>query len=444
MSWIANVAYAAAAILYLPVLAYQMIAQNKNRRGWRERLLGPRVGQRDAVRPIWVHGVSLGEINAARALVDRLEAVQDAPIVISATTDTGYARAATLFGASRVFRFPLDFSWSVRRTLDRIDPVMIVLMELEVWFNLTTLAARRGIDVVVVNGRLTDRSCRRLAWLGQLSRRMFRALTWVGAQDATIGERFVSLGLPQERLTVTGSMKWDTATVSDSIEGADRLAAAMGMVDDQPLWVCGSTGPGEETMLLDIYRALRTAHPTLQLAMIPRKPERFDEVARLIERAGFTVRRRSACPDGSAPGSDGNVVLLGDTMGELRKFYARASVVFVGRTLVAMGGSDPMEVAALGKAIVIGPHVDNFAAPVRALEADDAIRRAANREQVRALVDELLSQPDLARAIGTRAQRVVRANQGATEATVRRLIELVADGRAVCEPHDHTGVAAPR
>lgn len=426
MSWLANLAYFLAAIVYLPVLLYQMLVQKKNRTGWVERLSGPRRNLCGLDRPIWVHAVSLGEINAARNLVAQLEAGQDRPIVISSTTDTGYARAVKLFGESRVFRFPLDFSWSVGAALRGLNPSMIVLMELEVWFNLSTMAAGRGIPVAVVNGRLTERSRRRLGWLGPLARRMFRSIRWVGAQDETIGRRFVSLGLPQDRLTVTGSVKWDTAEIADSVEGATDLAEQMGMDAAQPLWVCGSTGPGEEGLLLDAYRELRTRWPELQLALIPRKPERFDEVAGLIEKKGFECRRRSTLDqDKSQTRSSRPVVFMGDTMGELRKFYALATVVFVGRTLVPMGGSDPMEVAGLARCIIVGPHFDNFNLPVQILEKGDAIRIVQDAEQLSDFISQLLADPDTIRSIGDRAQRIVLDNRGATDATVRQLLSIL-------------------
>ena len=245
---------------------------------------------------------------------------------------------------------------------------MIVLVELEVWFNLVTIAAKREIPVCVVNGRLTERSCHRLAMIGVLTRKMFTPLSWVGAQDAPTAKRFESLGVPSERVSVVGSVKWDTAMVADHIAGQGELAASMGINNAKPLWVCGSTGPGEESIILRTYEVIKKSYPDLQLAIIPRKPERFDQVADLIEKAGYYCLRRSLSPDGESPAnSDKTRVSLGDTMGELRKFYSLADVIFVGRSLVPMGGSDPMEVAALAKPILVGPHMENFAQPTELL-----------------------------------------------------------------------------
>jgi len=421
--------YLLAAVCYLPMVAYQMVVQKKNRRGWRQRFghvdFAPPKGPR-----IWVHAVSLGETNAARLIVEQLSArLPDADILISTTTDTGFARACELYGADRVFRYPLDFSWTVRRTLDRLRPSMIVLVELEVWPNLMALTRSRNVPVVVVNGRLTERSFRRLRRFSFAGQRAFESLRWVGVQDATIAGRFRGLGVAPDRLTVTGSVKWDTVTLGSTVDGAADLQRAMGIDSGKQLWVCGSTGPGEEASILDAYTKLRATRPDLQLAIIPRKPERFDEVARLIERGGYTCRRRSRQPDGSqipsCTGQDGSWIALGDTMGELRKFYALADVVFVGRSLVPMGGSDPMEVAALGKPMVVGPYMDNFAAAVSAFEKHQAIRPIESTSDLAGAIDDLLAHPARAQQMGALARRVVEDNQGATGTTVDRLIAIL-------------------
>ncbi|MHC4067544.1 MAG: 3-deoxy-D-manno-octulosonic acid transferase [Planctomycetota bacterium] len=433
MRWLVNLVYFKAALLYLPVLVYQMLFQGKNRRGWRQRF-GHWPITPPSLPRIWIHAVSLGEVNATPALVGQLEQRLNRPeIIVSTTTDTGYARACKLYGAERVFRYPLDFSWVVSRVLDRVDPSLIVLVELEVWYHLVRTATRRRIPVMVVNGRLTERSRRRFGRIGRVARAMFGDLVWVGAQDETIARRFVELGVPADRVKVTGSMKWDTTTVADTIEGADALAAALG-IDAGPagpgLWVCGSTGPGEETLILDAYAALVDAGVSLRLAIVPRKPERFDEVGQLISRRGYHCIRRSEHPDAaegeaSQPAAS-NAVILGDTMGELRRFYSLARAVFVGRSLVPMGGSDPMEAAALGKPIIIGRHTDNFAAPIAALTAADALRVVNSAEELPNAVRELITNPQAASDRGRRAQQVVRDNQGATQRSVERIAWMLA------------------
>lgn len=440
MRWLADLVYLLAGLLYLPFALYQALVLKKNRHGWRERFGGVPRFSPDRPR-VWIHAVSLGEVNCSPALVKGLaESRPDVEIVVSSTTDTGFARATQLYGPQRVFRFPLDFSVAINRALDRIRPRLIVLVELEVWYNLVHQAHRRGIPVAVVNGRLTPRSARRLGRLSGFARSMFARLAWVGAQDRAIAARFMALGAREDRVEITSSLKWDTAAVTDDVPGMESLRVALRIDPRVPLWVCGSTGPGEEEILLDAYRMLVEKGQRLRLAIVPRKPERFDEVARLIESRGVRCLRRTQCPDGAGPMMDASspvpagvhedFVILGDTLGELRKFYALAAVVFVGRSLVPMGGSDPIEVAALARPMLCGPHMENFHEPVSALSAVGAIRTVTDAAQLCREIASLLSAECDAQALGRRAREVVVANQGATARTVRRLTLMLDDAGA--------------
>ncbi len=452
MHWLANIAYAVAAVLYLPLLLYQMIVQGKNRRGWRQRF--GFVPTFDKTRPrIWLHAVSLGEVNATPRLIDEIRARRpEVDIVVSTTTDTGFARAVQLYGIDHVFRFPLDLSSMVGRVLARVNPSLILLVELEVWYNLIRMAKARGVPVAVVNGRLTQRSARRFGRVGGLIKPMFANLAWVGAQNETIASRFRGLGTPAERVEVTSSLKWDSAHVADAVDGSEALAKAMGIDRSRPVWVCGSTGPGEERMILNALESLLRDRPAGEtgvgcesatdvrspapvMVLVPRKPERFDEVARLITQAGFQCVRRSECGDGvRIDPHGGRTVLLGDTMGELRKFYALADVVFVGRTLVPLGGSDPMEVAALGKPIIVGPFSDNFRDPVEALKRADAVRVVEDADALAAAVAALLDDPEGSTRCGSRGRQVVIDHQGATARTVDAVLRVFDEGRVGADP----------
>jgi 3-deoxy-D-manno-octulosonic-acid transferase len=377
---------------------------------------------------VMIHAVSLGEINATPALVRGLAAARpDLRFVISTTTDTGYFRAHELFGSDarvNLIRYPLDFTSAVRRVLDAFRPSVVVLMELEVWPNFVLQCERRGIPVVLVNGRLTAGSFRNYRLGGPLVRRMFRRLRSVCAQEQTYAERFIALGAPPDRVQVTGTMKFDTAQVAAAIPGAEELAAAVGLhTGNDRVWVCGSTGPGEETILLGVYRELLKSNPRLRLVLVPRKPERFDEVAQTIASAGFDVIRRSQsnianCKLQIANCKVAAAVILGDTMGELRKFYSLADVVFVGRTLVDLGprqhGSDMIEPAGLAKPTVVGPFTGNFAEVMNRFRAADAIREIRTAAELANAIGVLLSDQAAANAMGARAQNVVRTSQGAT------------------------------
>ena len=379
---------------------------------------------------VWIHGVSLGEINATRTIVEELHRRSPSTVVvISSTTQTGLAQARKLYPNRVVFRFPLDFSFALRALLSRIRPSVVVLMELEVWPNLMEVTTARDIPVIIANGRITEqRSMRRFNWpiIRTFARRMFSRVRWVGVQDGTYASRFIELGVPSSRVHITGSLKYDAADTADHIEGQDEVASSMGIDTARPLWVCGSTGPGEEAMVLDAYARLLRDHPDLQLAIIPRKPERFEEVADLIvARLYACLRRKSGAPHMPQGVLEPRPVFLGDTMGELRKFYALATVVFVGRTLVPLGGSDVMEVAGLAKPIIVGPHTDNFTEAVNLLLAEGALRRISNPASLPTVVSELLRHPQRCEQMGRSGRQAIIARRGATRMTVDRILELM-------------------
>lgn len=418
-------------------LAWPLLIVRRVKRGPGSIALGERLARDLPSRPVaahcvWLHGVSLGEVNALRTLVAELRRRSPSLfIAISSTTQTGLARARTLYGRDHlVFRFPLDFSSAVRRVFDRVRPSAIVLLELEVWPNLLEIARQRGVPVVIANGRVTaEKSVRRFNWPGVrwLARRMFGQLAWIGAQDETYAERFRRLGVPAERVSVTGSLKYDAAEIADEIAGQDALADALGIDRRAPLWVCGSTGPGEERAILAAYAELRHEFPTLQLAIVPRKPERFDEVATLCANAGSCLRR-SEQPDGAIPPSADSTsarVIVGDTLGELRKFYALATVVFVGRSLAPMGGSDMMEVAGLAKPMIVGPHTENFAEVTRLLAEANAVTIIPGEAALTGAVAGLLRDGAAAQRMGLAAREAIVAQRGATDRTVERILTLV-------------------
>lgn len=385
---------------------------------------------------VMIHAVSLGEMNATRAMVVRLrQARPGVRFVISTTTETGFARGIELYGAApdcRVIRYPLDFTLAVARVLDALKPAVVLLMELEVWPNFLRQAQKRGIPVLLVNGRLTAGSYRNYRWARPIAASMFRRLAMVCAQDQAYAERFIALGAPPERVRVTGTMKFDTAQVADGIEGADELAAAVGLHPGaEPIWVCGSTGPGEEHLALDAYETLLPRWPGLRLVIVPRHPERFDEVKAHVLMDGFRLVRRSSPgdlwrpePSGAIP--DAPPVILGDTMGELRKFYSLADVVLVGRTLVDLGarqhGSDMIEPAALAKPVVVGPFTGNFAEVMNAFRAADAMTEVRDAAELAGAIERLLGDRGAAARMGRRARDVVRREQGATQRHVDLII----------------------
>jgi 3-deoxy-D-manno-octulosonic-acid transferase len=390
---------------------------------------------------VLIHAVSVGEINATKALVEQLSAARPGlRFVVTVTTQTGYERGQQLYGNDprvALARYPLDFSKAIDRLLDAYQPALIILMELEVWPNFVKRATQRGVKIMLANGRITEPSFRGYRRLPFVSRPMFRRLSAVCAQDDIYADRFAMLGVPDDRLHVLGTMKFDNAAVADFIPGASALANEVGLRPGiEPIWVCGSTGPGEEEIVLRVYRNLLKRFPRLRCVIVPRKPERFDEVARLIESARFVCVRRSAP---ALERLDANPaippVVLGDTMGELRTFYSIADVVFVGRSLVDLGpsqwGSDMIEPAALGKPVIVGPHTGNFSEAMRAFHRADAILEADDAESLEQSVRVLLHTPLEASAMGHRAREVVRAEQGATARHIALILHLLESETAV-------------
>jgi len=425
MGILLDVIYAGGLIVSSPLWLYRMIRHGRYRSGLLERLGGAPV--RYGLQPIiWIHGVSLGEVNAARTLVAELHSqLPDYRVVISSTTDTGMDAARRLFAPDHlVFHWPMDFSLAVKRALDRLRPDLVVLMEGEAWPNFLAACNRRSIPVAIVNGRMgADKGYPRYKLIGPIAARLFNRLAAIGVQDETYAELYRKLGVDASRVHVTGMMKFDTAHVADRIDGQDALAAAMGIDAGQRLIVAGGTGPGEEQIVLDMYRRLRSEYGDARLAIVPRKPERFDEVARLISQGGFALLRRSQNRDGASSGGRRDSVILGDTMGELRKFYALAECVFVGRSLVPMGGSDMIESAALGKATAFGPHTFNF--PQADALAKNGCARVADAAELEKVFDGWLADRAAAAAAGRKAQQYVRSQQGATRRNVEMLCGLL-------------------
>jgi 3-deoxy-D-manno-octulosonic-acid transferase len=427
IAWRAILSVIAVASAFSPKMRHKVLRALRERNGSDVPVAPPAAGP-----CVMIHAVSLGEMNATRALITQLSAARsDFRFLVTVTTDTGYARGLELYGKdSRVTlcRYPLDLSDFIERLLHRQRPAIVVLMELEVWPNFVWHCQRRGIPVVLVNGRLTDGSFRTYRRGGIIVRKMFQRLADVCVQDAAYAERFKTLGARPETVQITGTMKFDTAEIVDRVAGDTELAAAVGLrPGDEPILVAGSTGPGEEEIVLQVYRELLATFPALRLAIIPRHPQRFDEVAELIARHSFPLIRRSHAKDGSGTADSTKPVILGDTMGELRKFYSLADVVFVGRSLVDLGhrqrGSDMIEPAALGKPVICGPWTQNFADAVRQLKGAAGILEVRDGAELRDATHRLLQDRSTATAMGARAREVVRSQQGATARHVEVILK---------------------
>ena len=389
----------------------------------RRRAPGPR---------ILVHGVSVGETNALAPLVEALADSAARPdVVVSASTPTGFERARQVHqGRREVVRFPLDLTWMVARFLDAVRPDVVVLAELELWPSFMAGCAHRGVPVCVVNGRLSARSFRGYRAWRPFVRRMFTRLALVTAQTETYRNRFVDLGVPRHRALVGGSLKWDAARTAPDPAAARALAAALGIDASKPLIVAGSTGPGEEEELL------RDLPSGCQLLLAPRSPDRWDGVAALDP----AMRRRSAAPgapqapasshrsatSGTLPAGDGPNVFLLDTLGELTAAYLLADAVFVGRSLVPMGGSNPLEPVAAGKPTVIGPHHEHFEGIVTTLAASGAIAVSAEPMKV---IRRWMADPAAREAIVLAGESALARNSGVSTRTAELVLGILPNRR---------------
>lgn len=364
---------------------------------------------------ILLHGVSVGEVDALVPLARRLAAAPERPdLVVSATTATGFARAQELYaGLAPVVRFPLDFTWMVRRFLGALRPDLVLLGELELWPSFLAECRRRGVPVGVVSGRLSERSFRFYRRARPLVRRMFAGLTMASAQTALYRDRFVALGAAPERTVVGGSLKWDAALRKPDGEAAEALARDMGIDRERPLVVAGSTGPGEEEALA------RELPVGCQLVLAPRSQDRWDAVAARIP----GVVRRSRPREGRGVAAGARLFLL-DTIGELSLAYSLADAAFVGRSLGPMGGSNPLEPVALGTPSVTGPHYENFEDIVERLAAAGGL--AVSSEPM-TVVARWLADPADARRTANAGRLALERNRGAAERTARMAFAALAE-----------------
>ncbi|HEX9173065.1 MAG TPA: lipid IV(A) 3-deoxy-D-manno-octulosonic acid transferase [Telluria sp.] len=389
------------------------------RRHWAERLgfYGPRLAER---RTIVVHAVSVGETRAAEPLVEALLAAwPDCRILLTHMTPTGRATGRDLFArhGERVIQsyLPYDAGPIVRRFLRHFAPRAVILMETEVWPNLIAACAALKVPVALVNARLSERSLRRGQRFGKLMTDAAHAITLVAAQTELDAERVRSLGAPDVR--VTGSVKFDVVAPPAALETGAWLRARIG---PRPVLLCASTRDGEEAMILDAFAAMAARPPGMLLAIVPRHPQRFEEVARLVEARGLSLARRSQLTDDV----DADV-LLGDSMGEMFAYYAACDCAFIGGSLLPLGGQNLIEACAVGKPVLVGEHTFNFAQATEEAVAAGAALRVPDAAALLRQAAQLLEDPaDLARR-GAMALAFAGQHRGATARTVELLRQII-------------------
>ncbi len=405
--------------MLVPVALLRLLWRSRRlpayRQRWRERL-----GLYAATPPraeVWIHAVSVGEVQAAQPLIKHLLGREPrVSVLVTTTTPTGGERLATLFAVPVPHLYtPFDLPPVVSRFLDRVRPRLVILVETEVWPNILRACNAHGTPVILANARMSERSARGYARLGRFARETFARLDLVAAQSDADAERIVALGTPAERVQVTGSVKFDLRLPASVRERAEVMRRAWG--SGRSVWVAASTHEGEEEALLEAHREIRRRWPTALLVLVPRHPERFERVAALVRRQGWALARRSA----GASGEPETSVFLGDSMGELPVFLAAADVAFIGGSLVPVGGHNLVEAAALGVPSIVGPHIFNFASVTEILIAAQAAVQVVDPPALAKQIAAWLGDAAERARVGENGLRVVAENRGATE----RLIGLV-------------------
>ena len=410
--------------LLLPAAMLRILWRSLRLPGYRQRI-GERFGFFEKVPApggIWIHAVSVGEVQAIEPLVRHLQRQHpDLAITLTTSTPTGSERVRRLFG-QELFHvyFPYDLPWSLKRFLRRVQPALLVMVETEIWPNLLQLCHEQGVLTLLANGRLSERSARGYARLGGFRREVFGLIGSVAAQSQEDARRFIDLGVPPQRVEVTGSIKFDMRIPASVQEQAEVMRRLLG--EGRPTWIAASTHEGEEEQVLSAHAEVRKRIPSALLVLVPRHPERFERVASLVERRGFSMARRSR----NEPCEAETGVFLGDTMGELTLFLGVADVAFIGGSLVKTGGHNMLEAAAQGVPVVFGPHVFNFTAIARLLQEKGAAVMVEDQDGLTRVVADWLGDASERSRIGENGRRVVEENRGALErlaAMVERLLK---------------------
>lgn len=456
-NWIRNALYSSVLLIGLPWLLWRSFKTGRYREGLSQKLLGirnlaldPSVkhfgSSADAApqnfaqtvsqgeRPkIWLHGVSVGEVQLLVQLINYL--LREFPnydFAFSTTTESGMELAEQKLNAVDwkehaarvdVFYFPFDFSWAVKRTLKAVDPNIVVLGELELWPTFIAEASHQEIPIVVANGRLSAKSFKGYKKFRRLTRGMFEKLACVAAQNEEYAERFVACGCNADRVSVTGSLKFDNVAFSPNDSNVHRLRQLVGLEDNHTVWLVGSTQSPEEEYALQTFTQTRREHPDLKLIVVPRHPDRFADVKKQLVNSQVKLAVRSELAE-SIGGSDWEVLLV-DTVGELRWWWGVADLALVGGSFGSRGGQNMIEPAAFGSNVAFGPNTSNFKDVTELLLRGDAATRIASLDAIAPWLENELSTPKAGKERGERAKALVRQQQGATERTIRLLRQLI-------------------
>ncbi len=410
-----------AAFVLVPYYLLRGFRYGKTRRGIRERLgsfAGGFIEQLRGREVIWVHAVSVGETRAVAPLLKTLrEQRPGSVLLLSHVTETGREVALSLSEVDHCIFFPFDLSWVVRRVMRRIRPTVIVLMETELWPNFVRAAQLQGIPVIVVNGRISDRSLKRYLMAGSLLKPVLAGIRTFCMQTAQDARRIRLLGAKPEQIMVSGNLKFDMPEPDITAFPRTGLLRDFYLPADSLILVAGSTHAGEEKLLAEVYQQLLEIHPNLFLILVPRRPERVRQVGDEFARLGLHYVLRTSITAGMEPLQSGEVLLV-DTVGEMLIFYAMADIVFVGGSLVPVGGHNILEASLLSKPVVYGPYMQNFKEIAGLTRKAQGGLSVADRDDLYHQLRLLIENPAERQRIGENGYNLVLQNRGATERTM--------------------------
>jgi len=430
-------------LLLLPKFLLDAFRYGKYISGLRERLGVLEKLDNDGRPVVWLHCVSVGEVQAARPLFQAIR--QDFPdyaIAVSTVTVTGQQLARQVFEneAERIFYFPIDWRWTVQRSLNAINPSVVLIMETELWPGFLRECRRRSVPAAIVNGRLSEKSFRRYKLIPSFVSKVVNCLDLAVMQADADADRIQALGLPRELVLVSGNMKFDAGQIDKTNSVTEELATRF-QLRDGPILLAASTHDPEEQIVLEAFYQLRATQATknLRLIIAPRHPERFAAVASLLNASKFAVVRRSDQPGANDSNSD---IMLLDTIGELRSVFPLASLVFVGGSIAPVGGHNILEPAAAGTCIVTGAHTENFDEIVRTFAAQKAIIQLGHIRNgdaaivLASVLASLLHDGQQRLDLGARAKALVEENRGATARTMQVLKPMLKAATKAQMPSD--------
>ncbi len=424
MKYLLNTIYLCFLVVALPCVAILRIVQRKSLRSWPAKFFGSTPLPPNKKNGIWFHAVSVGEVNLLVTIVKRYRHEFPAtPICISATTDTGFELAKSKFPDCHVFYFPWDFSWAIKRVIRALNPRCLILTELEIWPNLIGIANARQIPVVVVNARHSKNSFAGYRRFSFFTRPVFNQLQHVAAQNSTYAKRFQKLGVPADRVTVTGSIKFDGASLIRDTQRTLEFRQLADVQENEIVLMAGSTQDGEDAIIIDAFKTAKRSHPHLRLIIAPRHPHRAPQISNLLKSANLNPVRRSEI---DSPCKTDDVLII-DTIGELSDWWGVADIAFVGGSLGNRGGQNMIEPAAKGCAVCFGPNTKNFKQVVELFLEKQIATVVYDADDIANFIQISIDSPTKTKTNRQNARELIVQQQGATQKTVSVIATILAD-----------------